>query len=87
MIKSFIIFFITLTCIQSFSQNQDIEKDVNYYTDLIKADPSADNFYFRGYTKYNLSDYDGAMEDYNKAIALEPGNFEAHFSRAFYMKN
>ena len=45
----YILYF--LIGLQSFCQEIDFEKDVIYYTDLIKTDPSANNYYFRGYTK------------------------------------
>jgi tetratricopeptide (TPR) repeat protein len=72
------LFFISFN---SFSQEPSFEKDVEYYTDLIAKEPTANHYYLRGYSKFNLKDYEGAMEDYDVAIQLEPDNFDALFSR------
>ena len=42
---------------------------------------SAKDYLSQGDSKYNSGDYKGAIEDYNKAIRLEPYNAEAYFRR------
>tara|TARA_B100000768_G_C10918627_1_gene224671 strand:+ start:204 stop:422 length:219 start_codon:yes stop_codon:yes gene_type:complete len=44
----------------------------------------------RGETKYNLKDYKGAIEDYNKAIEINPNYTYAYYNRGFakyYLKD
>ena len=36
----------------------------------------------RGICKYELTDYDGAVSDYNRAIELDPDNVSAYNMRA-----
>ena len=40
------------------------------------------DYYNRGVSKVNLRDYKGAIQDYNKAIELNPKNADAYYNRA-----
>ena len=40
------------------------------------------NFYKRGTRKFDVGDYQGAIDDYSKAIELDPENPEIYISRA-----
>ena len=56
-----------------------IPKDiVNFTLDawkVIELDPENANAYInRGFSKHNLEDYKGAIEDYTKAIELDPND-------------
>mgnify|MGYP003601025062 CR=1 FL=1 len=77
--------FTLLLSISLFSQNielnEDIEKRISEMDLLIIDEPSAENYYIRGYLKYNKFLYREALSDYDKAISLEEKS-EYFFSRA-----
>lgn len=43
--------------------------------------PTAQDYYNNGYAKFNAKDYNGAIEEYTKAIALSPDSFLCYYSR------
>jgi len=43
--------------------------------------PSADGYFLRAYAKVDVKDYEGAITDYNKAIAINPQSALAHTNR------
>lgn len=45
------------------------------------SDANAKTYCDRGLTKIELGNYKGAMEDYTKAIKLEPNNYDAYLGR------
>lgn len=45
------------------------------------SDTSAKTYCDSGLTKIELKDYKGALEDYTKAIQLEPNNYDAYLGR------
>ena len=45
------------------------------------ANPNPIAFYNRGFAKYNLKDFQGAILDFNKALELKPNYFEAFIAR------
>jgi tetratricopeptide (TPR) repeat protein len=45
------------------------------------ANPNPNSFYGRGFAKYNLKDYRGAILDFDKAIELKPTYFDAFIAR------
>ena len=45
------------------------------------ANPNPIAFYNRGFAKYNLKDFRGAILDFDKAIELKPTYFEAFIAR------
>jgi tetratricopeptide (TPR) repeat protein len=45
------------------------------------ANPNPIAYYNRGFAKYNLKDFQGAILDFNKAIELKPMYFEAFIAR------
>jgi tetratricopeptide (TPR) repeat protein len=50
---------------------------------LIQADSSLyDGYFFRGIAKYNLNDYIGALQDFNKALIINPVYTQAYHYRA-----
>ena len=51
----------------------EIEKNV--------ANPNPISFYNRGFAKYNLKDFRGAILDFDKAIELKPTYYEAFIAR------
>jgi tetratricopeptide (TPR) repeat protein len=51
----------------------EIEKNI--------ANPNPVSFYNRGFAKYNLKDFRGAILDFDKAIELKPTYFEAFIAR------
>ncbi len=44
-------------------------------------EPTAQDFYNNGTTKFNSKDYNGAIEEYTKAIALSPDSFLCYYQR------
>jgi lipoprotein NlpI len=42
--------------------------------------PTADEYSTQGITKFDQADYDGAIADYNRALALEPNDADVHFN-------
>ena len=40
-------------------------------------------YFIRGNTKYNLGDYGGALNDLNKAIAIQPDNAKFYRNRSY----
>ncbi len=52
------------------------------YTTLpIYAQNSAEEYFYSGNEKANSGDLQGAIEDYNKAIELNPKHAEAYYNR------
>ena len=45
------------------------------------AQTSAEGYFDRGVSKYELQDYRGAIQDYSKAIELDPSFADAYFNR------
>jgi len=52
------------------------------YTKIIIYKPSAEIYYNRGNSKFNLEDLIGAKEDYTEALKLEPEFIDARFNLA-----
>ena len=44
-------------------------------------------YFFRGLAKLNLDDYEGAIQDYSKAIELNPNYFHAYMYRGVAWHN
>ena len=61
---------------------QIFTNNILYFNDKIKVHKSSDNYLSRGIFKILTEDYNGAMDDLNKAIELDPSNLLAYFSRA-----
>ncbi len=56
--------------------------DYNRYLDLNKNGDNAFAYSNRGYAKYKLNDFDGAMEDIQESIRLNPDNAFVYKNRA-----
>jgi tetratricopeptide (TPR) repeat protein len=55
---------------------------IKYYSQFINNYPNEDiSYYNRGLSKYNLSDLRGAIQDFSKAIEINPYFFEAYYNR------
>lgn len=46
-----------------------------------KTGDDAEAYFYKGYAKYNLGDHYGAIQDYNKAIEINPDVAEAYLNR------
>lgn len=57
-----------------------VVRQIATLTELLKTEPTAENFYARGYGYYNTGDLNKAAADYERAIAMEPDNFDYHYS-------
>lgn len=59
-----------------------LDATVEYYTDLIRADPSSTSYYTsRGTAWLYRKEYDFAIGDYSEAVRLDPGNASAYNNR------
>lgn len=61
---------------------KDPSKRMELYTQVIDLNPSISAYLNRGVAKYDLGDYRGAIEDYNKAIRIKPDFVSAFNNRA-----
>ena len=53
---------------------------------VLKADPAfAPAYRTLGYAQFNLGDLDGSMQNYEKAVEVDPSYGEAHYAIAFMM--
>ena len=53
---------------------------------VLKADPAfAPGYRTLGYAQFNLGDLDGSMQNYEKAVLVDPSYGEAHYAIAFMM--
>src|SRR6187431_3086589 len=68
---------------QSFDEEEkkEILKDIEELNVLIIQQPNAENYYYRGYRKYESKKYLEAISDYDKAISLDPNDSKIYFSR------
>ena len=75
-----IILLINNLCVSQ--ENTDPYKDIEFYTEQISKDANDyTSYHFRGFSKFNLNDFEGALDDYNKAIEINENYYEAYFSR------
>lgn len=85
--KFFLLLFIALNSftVSSQSINDSIRignlNEIKELDELIQKWPTATNFYYRGYSYFNIKSYQNALSDYNKAIELDSTNFDYFFSR------
>ncbi|MGQ7868564.1 tetratricopeptide repeat protein [Sunxiuqinia sp. sy24] len=56
--------------------------NILYFNEKIKTNPIAEHYLSRGIFKFLVSEYNDAMNDFNKAIELDKENTLAHFCRA-----
>jgi hypothetical protein len=55
-------------------------------TSVLQADPKfAPAYRTLGYAQFNLGDMDGSMQNYEKAVEVDPSYGEAHYAIAFMM--
>ena len=48
---------------------------------VLACSQTSEDFFEKGIAKSNLGDYKGAIQDYNKAIELDPNLAEAYLNR------
>ena len=61
--------------------------EINKWNNAIVKDPTNSIAYlYRGLAKFQLKDYQGAIQDYSKCIELDPNNKDAYRCRAFAME-
>ena len=54
-------------------QNEDFQETLINYDEVIKSDSAdAEDYYGRGFAKYNLERYDEAIDDFTKSIKMPP---------------
>lgn len=69
-------------------QNDNMDDAIEYYTEFIRLDPVDTSnisvaYYSRGIAYGEKNEYDTAIEDYNKAIQLNPNFAEAYNNRGY----
>lgn len=79
--KKYCLVFFCLLCFISYSQNDIPLQSIKNMDSIIRVDPSSENYYYRGYFRYQHNEYAKALEDYNMSISLDPSNFQAYYSR------
>lgn len=79
--KQILSFWLLLVSTWAYSQAASNSNSLEELNSLIRVEPSAENFYLRGYFHYNEKHYEKAMEDYTTSIRLDADNFKAYFSR------
>jgi tetratricopeptide (TPR) repeat protein len=67
--------------INSFVRLAMVDVGVKAPVALVATAPKADDFYLQGNQKYQKGNYQGAIEDYNKAIAINPKYTQAYHLR------
>jgi len=74
--------YLVFLSITSFNRLMVWQDDIAVYDDLIKKSPDIELAYNnRGQAKVNIGDYDGALEDINKALEINPEYVEAFYNR------
>lgn len=64
-------------------RNQDHAKAEEAFTRAVSADPAnAKTWYYRGVNRLGKSDLDGALQDFDQAIAIEPDDVHSLLRRA-----
>lgn len=81
-----LILFLIFMC--AFGYCQTAEEDFDQYMieikkldSLIVIDPSAENYYFRGFYRFNIGDRKNAFPDLNKSVELNPEKFDTRLIR------
>ena len=59
---------------------KEIPKEIENINSLILKEPSAENYYLRGYYYYQIKNYSEAIADYDKAISLNPNDYNFYYS-------
>ena len=62
-------------------QNDKVIEDLNA---SIAIDPSAENYYYRGYYHFLNDNLVDAISDYDKAVSLNPNDFNIYFREEIY---
>lgn len=68
--------------IRSHSQ-EDFRGAVEDFTQVIRLEPTAETYNYRGTAYFWLQEYNKAIEDYQQAIALNPSLAVAYFNRGY----
>jgi len=84
--KQYILGLILLFFSVSFAQSKPEEiaetrEKIKEMTSIIATEPSAENYYSRGFMSYNVGDYKNALADYDLAIKMQPEEFDYYYSR------
>jgi len=67
-----------------FSQKQGCNDAIVLFDEVIAADPTHDlAFYNRGVCKMTLTDFKGALDDFSKAIELNPEDFDYYHNKGY----
>jgi tetratricopeptide (TPR) repeat protein len=69
-----------------YKETQEFDLSLKCYEKALSINANHDEAYMnRGVLKANMLDYDGAIQDVNKALNLAPENAEAHFNLSLFL--
>jgi len=64
-----------------FISKRDFKKVIDICNEALKVEPDFVVFYTRGYAYAELKEFERAIEDFSKAIELDPNDAEAYYNR------
>ena len=67
---------------QALNEQKDPNKAIELYTQSIELNPNSRAYNNRGIMKSRTMDFVGAMQDFDKAIELDPDDDKAYLNRA-----
>lgn len=72
---------ILLLSVLSYNKSQNYQDPEAFYTEAIKYNPSGLPYQNRGLYRQNIGNFQGALEDYNEAVKVEPHSITAPLTR------
>jgi protein O-mannosyl-transferase len=80
--KLVLISFVCAFCVITYNRNKVWKNSYTLFSDVIEKDPAS---YFaynnRSFSKFGMNDIEGALQDLNKSIELNPGFIDGYYNR------